>query len=307
MKNLIISMLAMAAMVSCTSENDPINEVTNNDKPTPVVFGQSISLVTKAPITGNLLANTKIGIWAQEYTTTPAWVADNKNFMDDLELTVAANGDISYTGTKYYSIIPDTKYDFYAYAPKGEIGVSSNAATAGVGPTINLTLGATDQIDLMYASQTGVLKSATPVALVFKHSLAQIKFKIKKTTSSLNYTLSEIKVNANSVGTMALANGQYSNTGTPIDFTVLTGGSFDIPNNDFAEITGVKPLMLFPEELKENSVIFTISGTDYKFKPTATLQAGTTTTISVTVTSTGVEFSQSVEQWKENTGEGTIG
>ena len=83
MKNLIISMLAMAAMVSCTSENDPINEVTNNDKPTPVVFGQSISLVTKAPITGNLLANTKIGIWAQEYTTTPAWVADNKNFMDD--------------------------------------------------------------------------------------------------------------------------------------------------------------------------------------------------------------------------------
>ncbi|WP_099463790.1 fimbrillin family protein [Parabacteroides provencensis] len=306
MKNLILSMLAMAAMVSCTNENDPIGEVINNDKPTPVVFGQSISLLTKAPITSTQLASTKIGIWAQEYTATPAWVADNKNFMDDLELTVDGSGAITYTGTKYYSITPNTKYDFYAYAPKGDASVSSNAATAGAAPTINLTLGATDQIDLMYASQTGVTKSRNAVALLFKHSLAQIKFKIKKATGASVTTLTEIKVNANSVGTMALTDGKYSSTGTPIDFTVLTGGSFNIPANDFAEITGVKPLMLFPEELGSNSVTFTIDGTDYQFTPTATLEAGTTTTISVTVTSAGVEFSQSVEAWKDNTGSGTI-
>ena len=55
--------------------------------------------------------------------------------MDNLSLTVDNTGGITYTSgtSKYYSIVPETKYDFYAYSPiaSESNGLIVNAATAG--------------------------------------------------------------------------------------------------------------------------------------------------------------------------------
>lgn len=58
MKALVFNMLTIAAtfaaMTACTSESDPVDEVTN--QPTPVLFGSSISEITSKAVAENATA-----------------------------------------------------------------------------------------------------------------------------------------------------------------------------------------------------------------------------------------------------------
>ena len=321
MKKLMISMLAMAAMVSCTNEIEgPDQPKVNENEPVAVEFGQSINLYTKAPITGDKLTSTKIGIWAQKHSGTPAWAATN--FMDNISLSVANDGTITYTTEAqkvYYSFENDAKYDFNAYTPyadKTANGLEITVAADGTAPNLKVTLNPANkaQTDIMYADPTNLknkVKSTEAIALPFKHALAQVKFKIQKEQSlSDAMTLSAIKVSANTVGTMNIADGTFTGTGTSGDFIALSDGSLTIPAKATADDTKAvdagDPIMVFPEELGNDAVTFTIEGKEYKFKPNATLSAGTATTITVTVTATGVSFTQSLADWTSGTGTGTI-
>uniref|UniRef100_UPI0040266916 fimbrillin family protein n=1 Tax=Parabacteroides distasonis TaxID=823 RepID=UPI0040266916 len=321
MKKLMISMLAMAAMVSCTNEIEgPYQPKVNENEPVAVEFGQSINLYTKAPVTGDKLASTKIGIWAQKHSGTPAWAATN--LMDNISLSVDGDGAITYTTTSekvYYSFENDAKYDFYAYTPyadKATNGLEITAAGAGTAPNLKVTLDPANkaQTDIMYADPTNLknkVKSTDPIALPFKHALAQVKFKIQKEQSlSDAMTLSAIKVSANTTGTMDISNGNFTNIGTPGDFIALSSDNITIPakaaSDDSKAIDAGDPIMVFPKELGDNAVTFTIGGKDYTFKPSATLTAGAATTITVTVTATGVSFTQSLTDWTPESGTGTI-
>lgn len=311
MKTLVLSMISIAAtvaaMTACTSESDPINEV-ESEVNVPVNFGQSINLYTKAITTGDKLLSTTIGIWGQEHSGTPSWAATN--FMDNLSLTVDAAGAITYTtesDKKYYSIEAGTKYDFYAYSPiaTGSNGLTVNDAGENTAPSIEVTLSSpqTDVTDIMYAKALDNTKSTNSINLGFQHALAQVKFKIKKTTGANATTLTAIKVNANSVGTMNITDGSFTSTGTPINFEIsslnTSIGTSEAPID--------KSLLLFPETLGTNSVTFTIDGNDYSFTPTATLTAGKITTIAVEVSATDVTFNQSITDWSnESEGSGTI-
>lgn len=322
MKKLMLSMLAMAAMVSCTNEiESPDQPKVNQNEPVPIEFGQSISLYTKAPVTGDKLMNTTIGIWAQKHSGTAAWATDN--FMDNTSLTVDGSGDITYTTASeeaYYSFENDAKYNFYAYTPfadKNTNGLEVTQAGAGTAPNLKVTLDPAKgaQTDIMYADRATLdnkVKSSDPIALSFKHALAQVKFKIQKEATLTDaMTISDIKITANTTATMNIANGTFSDQATPGNFIALVGGNVTVPakaDGSDGNATDVgEAVMLFPEALGENAVSFTINTKEYTFKPTATLNAGTTTTITVTVTATGVSFTQSIVTWTDdNTGSGTI-
>ena len=312
MKTLVLSMISIAAtiaaMTACTSESDPINEI-DAEVNVPINFGQSINLFTKAIATGDKLTSTTIGIWGIEYSDVASWKATN--FMDNLSLTVDNTGGITYTSgtSKYYSIVPETKYDFYAYSPiaSESNGLIVNAATAGNAPTIKVTIptSQTSSItDIMYATPSkNNTKSTTGINLAFQHALAQLKFTIKKEAEGSNASnLTAIKVHANTVGIMNLNDGKFSSTETPGDFSITTSTSITTSPSPIDS-----PLLVFPEDLGNNSVTFTIDGKEYAFTPTATLTAGKITTINVTISSTGITFTQSLTDWTNETeGSGTI-
>ena len=236
----MISMLAMAAMVSCTNEIEgPDQPKVNENEPVAVEFGQSINLYTKAPVTGDKLTSTKIGIWAQKHSGTPAWATTN--LMDNISLSVDVDGAITYTTTSekvYYSFENEAKYDFYAYTPyadKATNGLEITAAGDGTAPNLKVTLDPANkaQTDIMYADPTNLknkVKSTDPIALPFKHALAQVKFKIQKEQSlSDAMTLSAIKVSANTIGTMNISDGTFTDKGTPDSFIALSNDNITIP------------------------------------------------------------------------------
>lgn len=318
----MLSMLAMAAMVSCTNEiESPDQPKVNENEPVPIEFGQSISLYTKAPVTGTKLMSTTIGIWAQKHSGTAAWAVDN--FMDNTSLTVGGSGDITYTTASeeaYYSFENDAKYNFYAYTPfadKSTNGLEVTQAGTGTAPNLKVTLDPAKgaQTDIMYADRATLdnkVKSSNPIALSFKHALAQVKFKIQKEATLTDaMTISDIKITANTTATMNIADGTFSDQATSGSFIALANGSVTVPakNADGTDTDATdvgEAVMLFPEALGENAVSFTINTKEYTFKPSATLQAGVTTTITVTVTATGVSFTQSIVDWTDNSGSGTI-
>lgn len=311
MKKLLLPVFALLALASCN--NEEIQDIQSNE-PVAISFGQSLGLYTsKAPIDGDKLTNNTIGIWAVEYTNTPVWgdgITTN-NFMDNELLTVDEAGAITYTNTKYYSIVPNTKYDFYAYSPQATVdnGIAvTEKATAT--PTLNVTLKTTasEQLDILWATKKGIEKSTSTVNLGFKHALAQLIFKIQKEDNVKAERISQITVKANTIGTISLENGEVSGltTGGGI-FTAYqdaTGQNITTTAN-----TVGNPLLIFPETLKDNSITFTIDGMDYTFAPSAEtiLKANQITTITVTVKQTSLSFSQSVEPWGNNAGTGTIG
>lgn len=315
MKNLVLSMLAIAsitAMNSCSSENDPINEVDNGKDPIAITFGQNIEIYTKAPILDGTLANgSKIGLWATEYTDPNyTWKVDNK--CNNSELTVSATG-IDFTTPAYYSKIEGTKYDFYAYTPYADAsnGLTVNAAAAGTAPSIDVTLKSApaDQIDLMYATP---LMSQSPkkeaYELAFNHALAQVKFTVKTEEGVDLKTLTEISVQTASKSTMSLVDGSFTASTQDIAITPLVTSDPSITLST-RETSAGAPIMVFPENDVIDKVTFTIDDKEYTFNPTAvTLTQGKITTIDVTITATGLKFSQKINQWTDdnNHGSGSI-
>lgn len=315
MKSLVLSMLAiasMAAMSSCSNENDPVDEITkidNGKDPIAITFGQNIAIYTKAPFTGNkLTTNSKIGLWATEYTESSDWATKNK--CDNKQLNVTADGITFEGGNVYYSKVPNTKYDFYAYTPLAETGngLTVNAASAGTAPTIEITLGATpdEQTDLMYATPlTGKTAQSEAYNLAFNHALAQVKFTIYKDENVNLSTLKAISVSTKSTSTMNITDGSFTHATNDITMTPLTtsGDPVSIGSDENNKTPAGSAIMVFPEANIIGEVTFTIDGQDYTFTPKdVTLEKGKITTIDVKVTATGLSFTQSVATWEEQGG-----
>lgn len=313
MKNLVLSMLAIAsitAMNSCSSESDPINEVDNGKDPIAITFGQNIEIYTKAPFEGTALAtDSKIGLWAVEYTGNSVWAVTNK--CDNKQLNVTASG-LEFEGENvYYSKDPNMKYDFYAYTPLAEAAndLTANAAAAGQAPTIGIILDATSekQVDLMYATPLiGEKAKAEAKSLVFNHALAQVKFTIHKDANASLNSLTAISVETLSTSTMNIANGTFTAATTNLTMTPLTASDnpVTIGSDENNKTPAGDAIMVFPETNIIKKVIFTIDGNDYPFTPeNVTFTKGKITTIDVKVTATGLSFTQSVTPWGDQDGE----
>ena len=190
----MISMLAMAAMVSCTNEIEgPDQPQVNQNEPTPIEFGSSILAVqTKAAKTGTAFSDNEIiGIIGFKGDAAPN--ADYSSpFMDNISFTYATNKFATTNASAVWE--RNATHHFYAYYPLATTtetnGYKYTAGTASVAPTVSVTVQTGEEgvkQDLLWSNLTSkkftgasTEFSADKMKLQFAHKLARIAFKVVK-------------------------------------------------------------------------------------------------------------------------------
>lgn len=299
MKNLIL--LATVALVAAScSDDDGLQD--GPSKNNTILFGTSVQVETKAPVTGtNIPDGEKVGIYALTHATTPAWAATN--LMDNVSATSNGSGGLEYSDLKEYTT--NNLHNFYAYYPytvteTGDDGVVAPAA--GKAPTLKVTLAKTPdaQADYMYAVPIENYKRTTEEAtagtiqkLVFKHALTQIRFKFKNTEATNKVSIVNIQVKDNDKGTMSITDGTWndlsatgSNTFTfyhPSSIQVVENSTtFDLPGQ----------LMLFPKTGTEMAAN-TTGGLEFILNLKNASDQDKSVTITPKVPTTGLEAGKS--------------
>lgn len=223
----MISMLAMAAMVSCTSEGILDDETPDTGNAlVPIKLSASIiGVETKGPV-DKTMEITDVAILKAETATTDlgSFKWDTATDITPKTATIAANtGVISLTGTTlYYPTSPASSAVIGAFYPQ-------SAATFKDG-VVTFTK---DQIksgdkDIMWADKENgdKTKGSTPLSLSFNHKLSQLQFKFAKDNSfSTTATVDQIVVKGTKLpSTMDLDNGTIEYETTASDITIATSG-----------------------------------------------------------------------------------
>lgn len=182
MKSLALSMLAiasMAAMSSCSSENDPVDEVIagNQEKVEIKIAAGVLKVETKAPIGDNdpvdvsILRKDGEGAW----NTTPI----------EISITESTN-DLFKDNVQYYNANGD-KAVFFGFFPKGTI--------EGTSTTFDTPNGKTDVLLSNELDAGTRLAPTADASLTFSHQLALIKFTfIKGDTYDSNDQVTSVKL-----------------------------------------------------------------------------------------------------------------
>lgn len=172
MKALVFSMLAMAAMVSCTSESDPINDG-GNEKVEIKLNAGVIGVVTKAAIipngldafdnaNGTSVALVKIDHLAADVANI-YWTTATK------ETTNIKGTAVTLTGNQRYYDKEGKNAYFVGYYPDATI-TSGKVSYNGITGTTDILC--TNRID------GGSKKSSTASNLAFNHMLSQIQIMV---------------------------------------------------------------------------------------------------------------------------------
>lgn len=305
MKNLVFSMLAMAAMVSCTSESDPINEITDGDKVEIKLNAGIVKVDTKAAIESNAsslptsdLAN--VFIFRTDAKTTPDWTTITPN---SFKGTIKTDGTITADPKQYYPTNGDNTYLAGLF-----LGESATQPTITTGKT-DVTI--TGEQDILWAAPIDKGVKSTPLdnaTLAFKHQLTQFKFVVKNdATVTEAITGIEIKIqNANTTTKIALNDGTFDTWSTPISTIGFTGLA---TTADLNRSTATNGVMLEPNLSK---IVLKVSATDYTKDQEITIEGsdngkfeqGKAYTITLTFKAKEISGKATVAPWTEGTATG---
>lgn len=168
MRTLVFSMLAMASMVACTSENDPIKEV--EDAPVEIKLTAGV-ITTKAPIESD-----EAGLPTAEVTGIQIIQAPEGSTADwDAVSAIASTATMTTQGginlaTQLYYNADDTKKTFLiGYYPM---------ATPASGALAWTITGKEDIIVAPQATGDKTTNKSTPIAFAFEHLLTQLQIEV---------------------------------------------------------------------------------------------------------------------------------
>ena len=323
----MLSMLAMAAMVSCTNEiESPDQPKVNENDPTPIEFGSSILAVqTKAAKTGTTFSdNEHIGIIGFKGETAPSNDYSSP-FMNNIDFTYATD---KFTASDVSAVWErNATHHFYAYYPLATTtetdGYKYTAGTASAAPTVSVTVqtgGEGVKQDLLWSNLTSKQFtgtstdfSANKMKLQFTHKLARIAFKVVKKDknvpesalkavsfkvdykdASLNLITGELTKGSQITDANKIS---LSKTLTTAE-TITVDGSGNATCGDFSPII-IQGTAISDLTLTINEQTLTVSDLS-----TLTFKEGDITTVTITVNSKGVEFSAAITDWT-STGAGT--
>ena len=208
MKKILFSVLAVAALASCT-----------NDQTIATPKGEAIAFdqvwVDNATRATDLNANNlqDFGVYASVKTT-----ATEGLIMENVPVTKQASGAYTYENTQYW--VPNTTYSFAAIAPKTDAKWAytpeGKAAHAG---TISFDNEAAEaNQDLIYAFESRSLaadaltSAPSAVGFTFNHMLARVRFTFVNSIaagSNITMKISNVKVaDAYAKGTLAVEAGE---------------------------------------------------------------------------------------------------
>lgn len=301
MKNLVLSMLAIAsitAMNSCSSENDPINEVAGGDKVEIKLNAGVIGIETKAPITSSGTFEPSIVGWnvaTQPTTTTaPKWITTPTAAISGS----ASAAKIELKDKQYYEGDATLHSFIRGYYPTG---TSANGSVTFTNTTGEEDVMMTEIVD------AGTRTNNTTAALVFSHKLSQLNFKVAKdATLPTGVTLTSITI---------------KNAELPTGFDIVTGVITYTSSADLT-VPGISSQEIGTEASAGNAVMIKpLSSTDIKldivtsqgeFKDVpVTVEAvdtdgGTSYTITLTFKQKEVATTASVTDWTQKTGSGEV-
>lgn len=309
MKKVFISMLALAALASCSSE-EVLNEPVDGNKPVEIKLTAGVlDVTTKAPINTNSKFLPGIAGWEGKQTPdagTEIWTTE-----PNAEITAGTAQPVTLKDKKYYNPDGTTQTFVCAYFPKSSAAVTLDAPTA----TFTNTDGS---VDIMYASVTSAgakpAGATAPTALTFEHKLTQLKFLAKGNASIPN----NLKVTALTVKDVKLATGLNILTGelTTAAAQNLSASNLSteaLPTTDGVDpISLADPIMVAPLNATEIKLDITTSqGVTFTDVP-VTLDlndnnaGGNSFDITLTFQQKEITATSTVTEWTTQTGSGTV-
>ena len=299
MKKLIVSVFAIAAMVSCTKITDEMDE----DGLVEIKMKAGVDAIVsraavdglKADITDVAFARTDVSVSGSAHWTSPSKVEVTK--------IAASSGEISFASSQYYPTDGSTVY------------------LAGFMPATGATLGE-DQVnwtgmdgtqDVMYAAAvSGTKATTTPLAPEFKHKLTQVKFKIvgeagfETGISVKSITLKGVALPAS----MALSSGEVTYA-ADADLSISVATSVAVPVSpaaaaDFGEARMIKPgsaTLTVDVVAEKGGAEISYSGVNIALTNTG---AGVAHTITLTFSKKEVSGKATVDGWTNEDNSGTV-
>lgn len=292
MKNTLLSILAVAAMVSCSNEKTQSDDsISREIKLNGVVTG--VSTKNSIGATDNFTA--AIGGWESTnnpvYTTTPTWQTTASISGG------AQNNDVTFALPQYYNADNGIKTYVKGWYPAGTpaSGIVSFANTDG-------------SVDVLYANAVSGSK-LTPIAssLTFNHLTSQLNFEVVAGKGlAAGTTLTSITV---------------KNVQAPVSLNLANGSLGAEPAKDYL-VQNITTNPTIKTALPVGNPLMILSGTTLKVKVVtsnatfddvvvtlnqdASLVAGKAYTIKLTFTQVGIVFSSSVTPWSNETGAGQV-
>lgn len=331
MKKLMISMLAMAAMVSCTNEiENPDQPQVNQNEPTPIEFGSSILAVqTKAAKTGTAFSNDEhIGIIGFKGETAPS-TDYSSPFMNNIDFTYATN---KFTASDVSAVWErNATHHFYAYYPLATTtetnGYKYTAGTASAAPTVSVTVQTGEEgvkQDLLWSNLTSkkftgasTEFSADKMKLQFAHKLARIAFKVVKKDANvpesalkgISFKVDYKDASLNLISGELTKGSQITADADKISLskTLTTTETISVDGADNATCGDFSPIIIPGTAI--SNLELTINDQKLAVSDLSTLkfEGGDITTVTITVNSKGVEFSAAITDWTSvNNGTGTV-
>lgn len=300
MKRILISIMALAAMTSCSKSS---NMSTNNsDDLVAIRLGAGVQISSKAPVTSS--ATVQIEGWegsAADYTTASVWQSTAS-----VSVTTTA-ASITLSPAQYYNANSTTTTYIKGWYP-------AVASTSGV-VTFTTNDGGTEDV-LLSNEVSGTKVSAVVAPMTFAHQTAQILFKVIKGEGLATGTkIKSIKIKGAKVPTsIALA--------TDI-VTYTDKGDLTVPNITIAEIGSTAtaagdPLMvesvadnttltLDIETVKTDGTTAAATYTDITFTTDGNkLDKGTAYTVTLTFGQAGISATANITPWTEAGGSAAI-
>ena len=251
----ISSLLMVLCLAGCAQDSN----ILDNEKSRQLEF----SVMTHGWNSPNSRATTMIG---NTFDTSNSFnvIADvNKG---DNWSTEVKNETASYSTANNIWQTPSTHYwpgagstvNFYAYYPTSISG--SITHTAGSAPVLSYTVpdNATDQIDILASSKTGVAGNSynqTPVD--FKHILAAVQFRVGS-SGMINGTITKISLNGiQNTGSYSFTSGWTPQTSSTTTYTKNVSAAGDAGTEI---VSGNDPFLVMPQALSNASFTVTYSG-----------------------------------------------
>lgn len=301
MKKLILSVLAIAAMTSCTKSS--VEDLDPN-APVEIKFGAGINMMSRAAIesNGNLPTTTVTGIQILRGTdgSTPAF-ATVSNVATTADLKIDGNFE-NISNSQYYESKTDAA-NFIAYYPAGTL-------TAG---KVEFTIDGTT--DIIAAPKASTTYSTTPssVDFTFNHKLARLKLVVKaENQSAIDFygdlenakieVPSKLEMTIDANGTTGALTANATPTNITLDFATVALNTNETPaGKDFIILPTVAPSAIKLTFAKVEEKSYDITG--------LVLEAGKITTLTVTVNATGIDFTSKITNWTNGgtNGETTVG
>ena len=293
MKNLIISMLAVAAMVSCTSENDPIDEInpTGNNKVEIKLTAGVIGVETRAALLAWDNSQVKYAVKQNAESSYEDWYSTITG------TTVTFTGNDFSTGATHYYNSDNSNTTLVGYYPASGTLATNN---------ITFEIPADGQDDIMASAIMQGNKATNFGNIEFKHLLAKLSFKIKKGdgfTTAGNVTKIVLKGTKRSA-TLSLADPTsltFASLAAGDDINVYEDNTGAVLGND---VSDVRTVMVQPGATMKIDV--TVGGQTFSDIPVTIAgdaQKGSGYNVTLTFSGSTISTQASIAEWNNVAGD----